>query len=343
VSIHQPRPRYATTSEQLVRRWLTVIAGICALVVATIATVVVLLLFLLDVSRVETKIEVVKVALAAGAGAGALVTLVLAVRRQLLAEETAETARKDMEERRLIDLYSRGVEQIASQKPEVQIGGLYALERLAENVTDMREQVMDIVCAFLRNPQNSKDSALVSHDVRLQFIAFIRDHLAHEPRHFLAQTYWDVTKVSLAGASLPGAFLGSMKAHTFHSNHATYEDRASFDDARLWGANFAAVVFKGEASFAGVSFGVGAFPNARFCASADFSRTVFELSANFNGATFAVVPKFDGAKVAATETAKRDTVLPAGWQLRESDDAKWLLIVPSSARKPARRPRSAVR
>jgi hypothetical protein len=111
----------------------------------------------LNASSVQTQLDIVKVGLTAGVAAGVLVTLLLAVRRQLRADESVDAARRDSNERLIINLYTKGVEQFGADKPEVRIGGLYALERLAEGSPDLREQVVDIVCAALKgNPTGNR-------------------------------------------------------------------------------------------------------------------------------------------------------------------------------------------
>ncbi|MFG1755351.1 hypothetical protein [Streptosporangium sandarakinum] len=93
----------------------------------------------------------IQTALAAGAGVGAAVTLMLAFRRQrhqehaahvtaylaernaALAEQVADNTKHDATERRVTDLYTKAVEQLGSDKAAVRLGGLYALDRLAQD------------------------------------------------------------------------------------------------------------------------------------------------------------------------------------------------------------------
>jgi hypothetical protein len=87
-------------------------------------------------------------------GTGGAVALLLAARRQrsaeialkqkdldqlavarthTLQERIAEDARLDAAERRLTELYTKAVDQLGSERLPVQLGGLYALERLGHS------------------------------------------------------------------------------------------------------------------------------------------------------------------------------------------------------------------
>lgn len=66
--------------------------------------------------------------------------------------EANEAAKHDATERRLTDLYVKAVEQLGSDKPAVRHGGLYALERVAQNNPDQRQTIVDVVCAYLQAP-----------------------------------------------------------------------------------------------------------------------------------------------------------------------------------------------
>ncbi|SDD56268.1 Pentapeptide repeat-containing protein [Actinokineospora iranica] len=113
-------------------------------VAATVAAVLVLTR-LLDVQTSTGRLEMIRTALAVGAGTGAVMTLVLAWRRQWSTEH-------DAAERRLTELYVKAVEQLGSDKAAVRHGALYALERVAQDNPGHRQTVVDVICAYLRAP-----------------------------------------------------------------------------------------------------------------------------------------------------------------------------------------------
>jgi len=94
--------------------------------------------------------------------------LLLAIRRQLLAETAHELAERnhqialqaqahtetDAAERRVTDLYTTAVEQLGSADAAVRLGGLYDLERVAQNNPAQRQTIVNVLCAYLRIPQH---------------------------------------------------------------------------------------------------------------------------------------------------------------------------------------------
>ncbi|GAB1511114.1 hypothetical protein [Actinophytocola sp. KF-1] len=95
------------------------------MLISTGAAVTVLIRILAPNSA-QDRLDTVRTGLAIGAGIGALITLALALRRQQATEH-------DATERRLTELYVKAVDQLGSDKPAVRQGGLYALERVAQD------------------------------------------------------------------------------------------------------------------------------------------------------------------------------------------------------------------
>jgi ABC-type transport system involved in cytochrome bd biosynthesis fused ATPase/permease subunit len=52
----------------------------------------------------------------------------------------------------ITDLSSKASEQLGSEKAAVRIGGLTDLERLAQSYPELRQTVVDRICAYLRAP-----------------------------------------------------------------------------------------------------------------------------------------------------------------------------------------------
>ncbi|MFD2353819.1 hypothetical protein ACFSTC_37995 [Nonomuraea ferruginea] len=91
-----------------------------------------------SVTEAAARQGMIQTALAAGAGVGAVVTLMLAFRRQrhqehaahvtaFLAERVAEHNRHDAAERRVTDLYVKAAEQLGHDKAVVRLAGIYML------------------------------------------------------------------------------------------------------------------------------------------------------------------------------------------------------------------------
>ena len=67
-------------------------------------------------------------------------------RRVTAAEQTVEVGR----EGQITERFTRAVEQLGSDKMEVRLGGIYALERIAKDSAKDRWQVMEVLTAFVR-------------------------------------------------------------------------------------------------------------------------------------------------------------------------------------------------
>jgi hypothetical protein len=133
--------------------------------------------------RATTRLDAIKAGLSIGAGTGGAVALLLAMRRQWLserdqlhreqvadatqhhAERVASASEHDAAERRVTDLYVKAVEQLGSDQAVVRLGGLYALERLAQNNSDHQQTIANVLCAYLRMPYAPPGEIPESDDV----------------------------------------------------------------------------------------------------------------------------------------------------------------------------------
>lgn len=121
--------------------------------------------------------DAVRTGLTAAAGTGAALALLLAVRRQRSAELALELQADDLAqkeqiatanahdaaERRITDLYTKAVEQLGSEKAPVRLGGLYALERLAQDHVEQRQTIVNVLCAYLRMPYTPNTRQTARH------------------------------------------------------------------------------------------------------------------------------------------------------------------------------------
>ena len=95
---------------------------------------------------------------------GGVVAILLAVWRSMVVERQADTARRQSEtaERGLLnERYQKGAEMLGSKVLPVRLGGIYALQRLAEeHREEYHIQIMRLFCAFVRNPtEDSEEKA----------------------------------------------------------------------------------------------------------------------------------------------------------------------------------------
>jgi len=263
--------------------------------------------------RANSRLDAVRTGLAAGAGAGAAVGLMLAFRRQHHQEIATDLTDRDATERRITELYAKAVEQLGNDKAPVRLGGLYALERLAQDNPAQRQTIVNVICAYLRMPFSSTAPASKPHpeqeaaespgehgaqpeastdrdgdtwrqerQVRLTAQRILAEHLRDDRAKEKRSTdppsprFWPDIRLDLAGATLIDF---------------------NFDDCVMADTSFHSAIFSGGISFEGATFnGHAGFSNATFNGVAWFGgTTTFNGRASFIGATFEGNAGFDGA------------------------------------------------
>ena len=84
---------------------------------------------------------------------GGAIAILLAVWRSIVAERQADTAQQSL----LNERYERRAEMLGSDVLSVRLGGIYALQRLAqEHPKEYHVQVLGLLCAFVRHPKEDE-------------------------------------------------------------------------------------------------------------------------------------------------------------------------------------------
>lgn len=157
-------------------------------------------------------------------------------RRQLLSTEQAQQRTLELTEQgQVTDRYTRAIEQLGSDKLDVRIGGIYALERIAHDSARDHPTVMEVLTAFVREhsrDQGSPPPTDVHSDdgppkpwIRPDVQAAVTVIGRRDPRH-------DRKRVGLARANLPGAYLNSADLTSANLTGANLT-RARLTDARI--------------------------------------------------------------------------------------------------------------
>nr|WP_246149389.1 pentapeptide repeat-containing protein [Nonomuraea turkmeniaca] len=174
------------------------------------------------------------------------------------------------------DRFSKAVEQLGSNQAPVRLGGLYALEQLAQNNPALRQTVVDVICAYLRmpwTPPHEEDrhekiraaqhaartrspgraESRASRDpneerqVRLTAQRLLADHLRWQKRRWWQHpnpVFWPDIRLDLTGATLLDFRFDSCRV-----------DRAAFE-----GTTFTGYAWFSEATFSGTAW-FGARPS----------------------------------------------------------------------------------
>ncbi|MEW1587620.1 pentapeptide repeat-containing protein [Micromonospora vinacea] len=212
-------------------------------------------------TRATLRIDAIRTGLTVVAGTGGGLALLLAARRQWIAERAQRhqesvaardqvhrdrvqahaeavaeagqrhqdrqsgAAEHDAAERRLTELYTRAVELLGNDSAAVRLGGLHALERLGQDNPGQRPTIAAVLCAYLRMP--APDGEPRETEVRRSAQRVLTRHLRADDA-----AHWPELRLDLAGAAL-----------------------VDFDAAgcTLVDANFTEAVFSGVTSFAGAA------------------------------------------------------------------------------------------
>jgi Pentapeptide repeats (9 copies)/Pentapeptide repeats (8 copies) len=267
-------------------------------------------------------------------GVGGLFALLLAARRQRSTEQTlvhqyltlehqremAATTARDAVEQRITELYTRAVDQLGAEKAPVRLGGLHALERLAQDNPTQRQTIVDVICAYLRMPYTPPDDHAPGEDasedvhrryeqrrqelqVRLTAQRILAAHL--QPGQ--PAVFWAKIDLDLTGAYLQQLDLSGCQIRSAHFDGATFAGGAMFVHTTFGYAGFREVTFTGNAFFMGATFVRGTwFQKVTFAGDAVFSGATFAEDAVFHEVTFADRTVFDGVEF--TKDAKFDGV-----------------------------------
>lgn len=240
--------------------------------------------------------------------------------------------------------HSAAVEQLRSAEAAERTAGIRALERAAEEDPSHRQEVVDLLCGYLRKAGRSE------HDLEVRRIAqqTLTSHLRTVPESQgergepVGAGFWSDIDLDLSGATLHHWDMEVCHVRRASFRDAQFDDRASFSGTRFDGrttfvgarfadkAAFNDTVFNGEvtfqtahfhggATFIGAYFGAwswfssirfygkATFDNARFNRRTTFNRTRFG-GASFSGTRFSDTVTFNGARI-NDAAVNRETVL----------------------------------
>jgi hypothetical protein len=151
-----------------------------------------------------------------GAGLFAAAALVYTARNFTLSRRTVELTQHTLESTRrtvelteqgqVTDRYTKAIEQLGSDKLDIRIGAIYALERITRDSPRDHPTVMEVLAAFVREhsreqwPRPEPDAGLPEHKTRPDVQAAITVIGRRDSTH-------DRGRINLAGANLAGADL----------------------------------------------------------------------------------------------------------------------------------------
>lgn len=249
--------------------------------------------------------------------AAAVIALPLAIWRSTVAERQADTAQGSQFNER----YQRGAEMIGSDVLTVRLGGIYALERLAQEHDVHHVPIMRLFCAFVCNPPEAKDdkSAATSEgddhyvSTRPDVVAIMEaiatrkaEHVTLEPGNRYQLDFrnanlggldlFHIDNVDLSWSKLTGANLSYIRLRP-QTNFSSVRDAygANLSKARLNRVNFESSNLSeadlSNSSLVGANLQCAELKNANLAnttlANADLSGATFR-EANLSGTRFSL-------------------------------------------------------
>jgi uncharacterized protein YjbI with pentapeptide repeats len=275
----------------------------------------------------RTLFELMKLVFAIVAGIGGVAALMVAYRRQRVAENTnalaefahqlahaadlraevTKTLAESADDRAKIETdrngirlfnerFAKAAEQLGSEKAAVRLAGVYAMASLADDWRDGRQTCIDVLCGYLRmpyTPPNSSDEATLEAGGGARAEAEQRVQAAREER----EVRRTVIRLIARRLRVDASGVSSWHGLDFDFTGAVFDggdfSKVVFDGGLV---SFAGARFcSGEVSFTEAAFlgGEVSFVDARFCGA-----TVSFYKATFCGGTVSFSDaKFDSGNV----------------------------------------------
>jgi len=146
-------------------------------------------------------------------GLAVLAGAYLTFRRVRAVEKQAEAAHQGQ----LTERFTRAIEQLGDERASVCLGGIYALERISRDSPRDHPQVMEVLCAFVREQTRPTDPTAAETNARSAEppSTVVQAALAVIGRNPLSRTqalrHLDLRRIRVPGADLSGADFSGVK------------------------------------------------------------------------------------------------------------------------------------
>jgi hypothetical protein len=273
---------------------------------------------------------VIKLAFAAIAGIGGTVALVVAYRRQRVAEasSTLEHAKEERERIRILnERFGAAASQIGSDQPAVRLAGVYAMAALADDWPQQRQTCVNVLCGYLRMPYEpdpgsgaptaERVSFARDREVRHAAIGVIREHLNPQ----IGRTLWQECHFDFRGTVFDGgafAYIEVPEGCTLNFLDAKFVDGVTeFQGSKFTGglANFYRVDFAGgDVNFFGAKFSGGhvSFGESSFSSGTIDFRTVDTNAGTTETSSFSADVTFSDCHFTGAEVLFNRAEFPVG-------------------------------
>ena len=194
-----------------------------------LAVITVVLGFIFTWSDRASRPIMFEASLAVLGGVGAAIALVVNYRRQKVLESETLTKR-----------FSDFTNQLANDKPPVKLAGVYSLFRLADEWKEQRQQIIDVLCAYIRLPDPPRDQQGIraGHEVRRTILRQMVRRMQKGGTFRDGEYNYDFIGVTFASSNL----------RSTNFSGVIFTGTADFSECSLYGrVNFRDATFKGKA------------------------------------------------------------------------------------------------
>lgn len=239
--------------------------------------------------------------------------------RQALDHERAAHER----ERAADDRFLRGVELLGHEMDQVRVGALHALAGLARAYPSYTQDVLDVICSYLRRPfaHPDYDDKVELHadadrwrEVRMTAQRLVADLLPKVGDEDAPAYNLDLTGATLEYLDLSYRVIGELRARALklHSSNSFHHSEirgnawftASVNDGNLWMHH---MVFHKLCWFRRFTArSIVDFNSTVFHGSTSFADSVYDATANFADTTFAEEPDFSNTEFNSAVTMPPD-------------------------------------
>lgn len=229
-----------------------------------------------DGERVMARIQAVQISVMVGGGAVGLFAVVLAFRKQWLNERSQLHVEQNAADRQSSDSYFKAVDRLAHRNPTVRTAGLYELEALANSCPSIRQQIVNVICDYLRQPYAGTHGSPRDDDV----VRRTAQNIVAGSLRFNRVTGWLDIDVDLSNATLVDFDFSSCCLKSANFSGACFHGEAKFMFTKI----------SEHADFCGASFeGLAYFDAMNVGRVADYSDTCFASEVSFIGTHIAVM------------------------------------------------------
>lgn len=199
------------------------------------------------------------------------------------------------EEKQVTERFTQAINQLGSEKIEVRLGGIYALERIAKDSPKDHWTIMEVLTSFVQEKSPVEDSGQteeqpltkITKDVQAALTVIGRRDAQNDPKEAMKRI--DLSRANLSEADLNGADLSGAKFY-FASLYKANLSRANLSRAEFIGADLSGTIFRSadlhEADLNMSTFGKGFLGFTDFCEAKNLSPSQVQDAFNWEEAHY---------------------------------------------------------